>query len=642
MYHLKLLLLSLLFALLLFVGFMRIFAVDSGALVAHAAAAIASAASPTGGFIADGGAVNAAATNGQSPAVAINGSGDLWTALRQNNQIVVTKFNATLGDWVQQGSSLESIDGSTPTLDFGGPSRNVAWIAWTAHADTGTQIMTARFEESDWQPTGIAAQSGDSPFLVTGATVTDGLLLPWVAWRSTDGIAVKRAVTDTNDQGGIQWEGVGDPLTLTDEAVASQPELAFAGAGSHTPWLAWLETGADGNSSVLSARATIDESAPGGLQWKPVGTMAGCVRAACHLNADIHQMVQHVSLASGALPGETIAKPWIVFDTATADNQHEIRAMRLDDGGTPADPSDDRFIPAGAAINSQCLGDARIGNSTNGGQPDIFFVGTVPHVAWIETQGDIGQLFVCHLADNRSGQERWDLDTIFPINRTGLASAAAPVLATDGNTPYIAWQEGSSQSNVFVAHRYPDGPAWGSNRPPFIRTISWSRNFVGLVGAEAEIAQAVEAISASTNPLTLTTSCDHVGGWDHIQEIQFKVANESLTAFSGKYIAAENKVYVEDPEQPGTLLGGLRPGSNVAPLETAIATLYVADMRVRSHGPNSPALDIDWIISFKEATMFQDLRQMINIVYDDGHETGFFETGLLSFDYRIYLPTVAK
>lgn len=40
--------------------------------------------------------------------------------------------------------------------------------------------------------------------------------------------------------------------------------------------------------------------------------------------------------------------------------------------------------------------------------------------------------------------------------------------------------------------------------------------------------------------------------------------------------------------------------------------------------------------------MFQDLKQMSNLVYDDGQATSFFETGMLNFDYRVYMPTVQR
>lgn len=596
---------------------------------------------PLGGFTGDGSAVNSPGTTGKSPALVINPAGEVWAALQQNDQIVVSKFNPTTKLWAQQGSNLNTNAGRNPALARGGTTGSTLWAAWTEGAGATSQIKTARLEGSSWQPTGalpLHSQDSDKAALATGATVTDAIPMPWVAWGSGSGVVVKRALTDSNGPGGIGWESVGTTLTLA-SATATAPDLGFAGAGNRTPWVAWPEASSDGKAFIFAARGVADSNAPGELVWQPVGKVAGCAQTDCALNADPQQAAQGVKLATGALLGEATTSPWVVFAATTASHS-EIRVMRLDDGAT-ADSSDDRFIAVGGAVNTQCLQAVGI-TPGEGSQPDIFFVGTVPHVAWIETKAGVGQLFVCHLGDTRPGQARWDLDTNVALNQSTSASAAAPVLSTNGNTPYVAWQEGESQNNIFVAHRYPDGPAWGSNRPPFIRTISWSRNLVGRVYPDEGIARAIDDWVASTNPLTLTTSCDHVNGWEHIREIQFKVANSTLTAFSGKYVAAEDKVYVEDPAHPGTFLGGVKPGSNTSPIATAIATLYVANMRVHAHGNSSPALDIDWSISFNTQTMFQDLKQMINIVYDDGQATGFFETGVLSFDYRIYMPAIQR
>jgi hypothetical protein len=106
-------------------------------------------------------------------------------------------------------------------------------------------------------------------------------------------------------------------------------------------------------------------------------------------------------------------------------------------------------------------------------------------------------------------------------------------------------------------------------------------------------------------------------------------------------VAAENKVYVENPDQPGVFLPPVTPGVD-APLETRYVILNTPAMAVRSHGPGSAVLDIDWVMSFRPPTMMQDFAQSINIVYDDGSQTGFFQTGVASLDYRTYFPTSRK
>ncbi|HMN31612.1 MAG TPA: hypothetical protein PKE45_25920, partial [Caldilineaceae bacterium] len=333
---------------------------------------------------------------------------------------------------------------------------------------------------------------------------------------------------------------------------------------------------------------------------------------------------------------DSVPIPWVVFAEETA-GASAIRVLKLDIG-IAADASDDRFIPVGNNINSQCLG--RAGQSGQGGSdPDIFFVGHVIHVAWVEQQNGVGKLFVCHLADARPGQERWDLDSDYPINRQVGAPASSASLSSNGDTPYLAWQEGSAASNVYVAHRYPAEPAWGRNYPPFIRTISWSREvLVTDLNVTGAIDQAIREMV--TKEFVLTTSCYHAEGWEHIQEIQFKIANDELTAFLGKYVAAEDKLYVANADGEFTA-PGFTPGSGQQYV-TDNVILNTAKTLPRSHGDHSPVLDIDWVMSFRTPTKNQDLLQQINIVYDDGRETGFFQTGLLSFDYRVYMPNVAN
>lgn len=417
---------------------------------------------------------------------------------------------------------------------------------------------------------------------------------------------------------------------------AHAPDLAFSGSGNQTPWLVWSEVDDAGDSQVYAARGVEDAQAAGGLRWQLVGQQSNCLdspnAANCQLNFVPSVNATAIRIASGQLLGETIATPWVVFTEEDAGRRAVLRVLRLDLAGTPDDPSDNRFISAGDTVNEQCLGRGdRIAQAAS--DPDLVFVGSVPHVAWID---DSRALFVCHLADVRPGQERWDLDTLYPLNYNQLAAAAAPNLSTDGHTPFIAWQEQSQNSNVYVAHRYPSGPAWGSNRPPYIRTISWSRDYVGR-SVEAALAGAIDEMI--TRDFTLTTSCDHVNGWEEIREIQFQIANDEMTAFAGRYVQAEDRFYVLDGT--GEWQGPYQAGVDDV-LATPFVLLNLPQMRMRTHGPASPVVDIDWVMSFRSATMLQDFKQALNSVYENGEQTGFFATGEVSMDYRVYATWVQQ
>jgi len=613
---------------------------------------------PSVGFVADGGAVNTTGQSGAAPALAVRPhSNEPWVALVQNNQLIVSAFVSATQTWTQQGSVLNfnvANQASQPSLAFGGVDPTTPWVAWSEKISGTDRILAARLDGQQWTFTGALVKGIPSlnqpdvkfiyePVLAVGAPTTTAVPLPWVAWGEGNGsqgqLEIRRAVSDAAALGGLRWEQV---VTPTSPGLAYKPDLVFSGPDNRVPWLAWSTNNDVGTAQVFAARAISDATIAGGFRWENINGQANCQPTApdndCALNSAGH-FATGIRIASGALAGETEPTPWVSFAQLITGGAYEIHVMRLDIG-TATDASDDRFIPVGGAVNSACLQrDGLIAH--NGDQPDLYFVGNVPHVAWIERQGDVDQLLVCHLADARPGQERWDLDTITPVNRQLNASAALPSLGSNGTTPYLAWQEGEEPTNIFVAHRTPDGAAWGRNYPPFIRTISWSHNLVGQVFDTAGIKRALDHVTATTEPILFTTSCDHVHGWEHIKEVYFTLANAKMRAFAGKYVAAENRVYVEDPAHPGSFPVGFTPGTG-QPIETPFVILNVPNMKIHAHGTGSPVLDIDWPIVFKETTKFQDFTQSINIVYDDGQETGFFNVGFASLDYRLYLPTVNR
>jgi hypothetical protein len=296
--------------------------------------------------------------------------------------------------------------------------------------------------------------------------------------------------------------------------------------------------------------------------------------------------------------------------------------MRIDPGGT-------QFRPVGDSLN--------VAPGENATHPDIFFVGNVPHVAWTETQNGIKKIYVKHLADVRPGQERWDLNNGITDISHFSQQADRPAISSNGATPYVAWEEASGPSNIFVAHRTPEDAAWGRNYPPFIRIISGTHTL--------QMAQAYndytpsQVIIERMGPIAITSSCDHANGWDHIDEIQVKLADDSGAIFFGKYVRTEDKVYVENPDSPGTFLGGETPGAG-APIETSLISLDVPNMQTTNHGTGSPALEIKWSIFFKRPTFLHSYVQLLNIVYDNGQSTGFVQTGTVFVGSQVFLPAV--
>jgi hypothetical protein len=282
---------------------------------------------------------------------------------------------------------------------------------------------------------------------------------------------------------------------------------------------------------------------------------------------------------------------------------------------------------------------------TSGGNaltPDIYFVGNVPHIAWVEARSGLATLYVCHLADGRAGLERWDLDTLDGVNRTA-AAAAAPSLAANATTPYVAWQEALTNTAVFVARRAPAGSAWGANFPA---------RLTGIAGAPALTPAAIDAATAAA-PLVrslsvpLVTAAYHVNGAANIEEVQLQLLARDATTTTvpvlyARYVVSTNLLYLQDPERPGVFFPPATPGASSSNLNTPFVTLEPRKVLITNHGAPSAALDVTWSLIFEDATFFNTYTQAINIVYDGGQATGFFQVGTVYVGHQRYLPVVAR
>lgn len=612
---------------------------------------------PMVGFVADDGAVGAPTQPVVTPSLAIRpGQVAPWVAAVQNNRLVVNRLitvtnSPTATTWQQvdgilnRGSANVAVN---PSLTFAGADGATPWVAWRETVDNLQLLNAAFFNGSSWTLTPLlnrdTAHNADEPVITAGAVVSGAVALPWVAWIEsvTTGVSqvvVSRAEADGAAQGGFRWQAVGDALNIDPQRQGQRPDLTFAGSGHTIPWVVWTESGADRASRVFAKRFV-------GNTWQAVGRQENCgtTEAACTLNNDGGQNAQMAQLTAGSLPTEGQPSPWIVFAEA-AGSGSEIRVLRLDSGDLN-DPTDDRFVPVGGAVNTQCLGNAG-STGQNGLLPDIVFVGNVPHVAWVEPQGGRDVLYVCYLADTRSGLERWDLLSVTGVNG-GDTSATAPSLVANGTTPYVAWQANSTPSSVHVAHRYPAGPAWAVNFPSTLQVIAGVRLTAAEVKAlSSELGEALGVQSAAVGQtflrspsVKLTTAANHVNGASQIEEIWLQFIGAEGTIFLARYVVAEDKLYVQDPDQPGVFLPAVTPGVGAPNLFTRFVTLEAPNVRVISHGANSPTVDVQWSLIFEDAAFFQHYEQSVNLVYSGGQETGFFKVGTLFIGSGVYLPLI--
>ncbi|MCB0108214.1 MAG: hypothetical protein KDE53_19975, partial [Caldilineaceae bacterium] len=276
----------------------------------------------------------------------------------------------------------------------------------------------------------------------------------------------------------------------------------------------------------------------------------------------------------------------------------------------------------------------------NASEPDIYFVGHVPHVTWVEQHGPLATLYVCHLADARSGLERWDLDTVDGVS-PNLAPAAQPQLAANATTPYITWQETLTDTTIYVARRSPAGPAWGANFPALLTDIAAGPP----VASSAVDAAAVQQPEVRSASVPLVTAAYHVDGVADLEEVQLQLlprnaATATVPALYARYVISDNLLYVQDPERPGNFFPPVTPGTAGSNINTPLVTVEPSKIRITRHGAPSATLDITWSLIFEDATFDEEYLQALNIIHDGGEATGFFQVGTVYVGSRRYLPVV--
>jgi len=567
------------------------------------------------GFQQDGGAVNInPAQDSLAPALTLGsltgGAPRPWLASTEGGaggaatQVVVTEFNSSNHTWEQRGAALNFAPANSagnPSVAFAGTT---PWTAFVESIGGVKQLLADYLTGSAWRPTGMATgnaapslnldagQNADNPSIAADTTSP-----PWLAWRESAASAgtqifVRQAVASGGALGGFDWQITGkNDATLQQPTLnrdiqrsAGAPDLALLGAVPGQAWVVWHEEGGGRAARVFAAMAIADATAQGGVRWDAVGGQAACApadEAACALNRNAGNDARDPKITSGMLDGEVTPTPWVVYSERASSGISQIYVMRVDPTGT-------EFRPVGDSLN--------VAPGENATHPDIFFVGNVPHVAWTETQNGINKIYVKHLADVRPGLERWDLNNGITDISHFAQQADRPAIGSNGATPYVAWEESSGPSNIFVAHRTPEDPAWGRNYPPFIRIISGS-HYLEMAQLRSDYMPS-QVIVDRMGPVEITSSCDHANGWEHIDEIQVQLADDAGTIFLGKYVRTEDKVYVEDPDAPGTFLGGETPGAGaprmlrssttLAKTYSASAYLWTARLMTRMGAGNAP------------------------------------------------------
>lgn len=607
-----------------------------------------------GGFVHDDGVVSAPQQDAGAPSLALGSLiGDAahlvpWLAFEQRRtssaqDIFVKTFNAATDQWVLRGASRNggslnldrSVEAEHPSIDFAGPLvnglRTVPWTAWYEPVHTfgdTNNIFASKFVQSGgqefWQIAGQDRAGGagipslnihtdqvaENPTLAGGSTQNPAsATVPWVAWEEVSATTHKRQIFVSRAQaasgadiiGGFRWVPTGIPRSGPDEPSINvdinrdgvEPDIVFSGPNNTVPWVVWYEQGSGRPERVFAAKAVPDASPGvlGGFRWDVQPDCAGN-ELTCTLNRNAAHDAVDPKITSGTLVGEdpTKPKPWIAWQES--DGTHTQIFVSRFNGTT--------FVPVGGSLN--------VSTSHNAENPDIFFIGHVPFVSFVEEIGQRTVLLVRHLANPTTG--RWDLDTpLRGLNVERTDPAALPSLSGTATAPFVAWQEGDrlqGQGRVFEAHRVPLGRAWGTVTPSLIAPTA-------------------------NQTLLLTISCDHVDGWQQIQEVDLSVesVNPPGQTLLVKYTAPANPAL---PASEGTL-SLFNPATNTfsAPvkigtaitLETAFARLLVGQSTASGNGADAPAVDIGLSVQFKAPAALLS-TESLRIVTRDSQDTGFF------------------
>ena len=620
--------------------------------------------SVAGGFQRDDGSVSDRSSSAGTPSLVLGSlAGDPnklvpWVAFEQHHtsdaqDIFAKTFNAATNQWVlrgadRNGGSLNfdrSVEAEHPSIDFAGPlvngQRTVPWAAWyePVKAFGGkNNIFASKFvktaSEEFWQLAGLdrssngagitslnihTNQEAENPALAggsaqAGATTT----VPWVAWEEDSAvngkrqIFVSRAQANAGATGGFQWVPTGKIRLGTDEPTINvdpqrdgvEPDITFSGPGNTVPWTVWYEKGGGRPERVFAAKAVADSTAGvvGGFRWDIQPDCAGN-EVACALNRNAAYDAEDPKIASGTLKTEdsTKPKPWITW--VESDGAHTQVFVSRFNGTT--------FVPVGGSLNVLPQDDTAA--------PDIFFVGHVPFVSFVETIGSRKVLLVRHLTNVDTGF--WALDTsLHGLNVSRSEPADLPSLGGNGYEPFVAWQEGGQEQAVFEAHRLPAGPAWGN------------------------VAPEVLAPQLGTSQ-TITITGNHVNGSANIKQIDYAV--NTLGTYAAE-TALVRYVAPSDPTQPasaGTLAlfdpatNQFSPPAQVGAdtvQETSAVKLLVAQSAATDSGPDGVAVILTLTIQFK-APATGLMTQNLRIISRDGSDTGLFQ---IAAPEQVFLPLV--
>jgi hypothetical protein len=233
--------------------------------------------------------------------------------------------------------------------------------------------------------------------------------VPYVAWAEVNS-SVSRVYVKRFD--GTAWGQAGSG-SLNVDPTKNADSASIASVGG-VPYAAWAES----NGSAFQIHVKRFD----GTAWVQVGSS---------LNVDTTRT------AEAPIITDVGAVPYVAWEEFNG-TAYQIYVKRFD--GTA-------WVPVGSSLNHDATKPA--------GLPSIASVGGVPYVAWGESNGTVGEVYV-----KRFDGSTWVQVGSGSLNVDPTHTAGSPSVASVGGVPYVAWGESNGPVNQVYVKRF-DGSAWG-------------------------------------------------------------------------------------------------------------------------------------------------------------------------------------
>jgi hypothetical protein len=285
----------------------------------------------------------------------------------------------------------------------------VPYVVWDEPNGSKYQVRVKRLDPGGWAPVGgsLNVDTGHDAFY---EDITDVNGVPYVVSGEDAGTGSFQVHVKRLENG--SWTSVGGVLNVVGTADTRYPTIANVGG---VPYVAWTEADGLGRYQVHVKRFD-------GATWSDVGGS---------LN------VSSTRSAGSAAISVVAGVPYVAWDESDGTAQ-QLWVKRLEGNA---------WMPVGG-------GSLNVSSTHSAEAATLADVGGVPYVAWVETDGAHGQLYV-----KRFDGSAWQSVGAGSLNTDTGHGASAPSLAGVGATPVVTWSEDFGSGYRVWVKRF-DGAGW--------------------------------------------------------------------------------------------------------------------------------------------------------------------------------------